>query len=141
MGFQKMDFGPGIRSAYVIIACFILSGCVKFDNGVSWAPDMIRDRPPSRTTVAADPRPDIDALMREHGAEAFLNLQSIRVSDPTPDGRNWQFCAEVSSAGAVGGTVSKTYLVRVVGGVIDDRREVSKSHFCSTVSFHMVAMR
>lgn len=131
-----------IRTAYVCLALapVVLSGCVKFDSGVEWAPDLIKDKPPPSSTVPSDPKPNLDVLLRQQATNAFPSLRSVRVSELFQDGQHWQFCARASSGSVTGGSITKTYLVKVVGEEIEDRRAVSAGHFCSTANYRAVPL-
>jgi len=122
------------------LAPIVLNGCVKLDSGVRWAPDSIKEAPPPPSTEPPENRPNLDALIRDQATSAFPNLKSIRVSEPTPDGAHWQFCARVTSSGVAGGAITKTYLVKVVSGSIEDRRAVSTAHFCTSATFRPIAI-
>lgn len=128
---------------FIVGACIALTGCgaLKLDSGVTWAPDFIKQAPPSpSSSVSPDPRPDVPKIVGEQGPHAFSNLRAIQVSEPFPDGSHWRACARVYSLGVTGTPVTGTYTFQISAGAIQNPR-IDASGRCANKTYRPVSLR
>lgn len=135
MGAQSKRARRGGLAAFWMIAAAALAGCARADSQVSFLPDALKDKAP--TAAAADPRPDVKALMRARRQEIFTgDIDSVLVGPPHPKGTHWMFCARPTGRGAGGQPLAaQTYLVELDGNIIGDRQPVDGAHWCAREPF------
>jgi len=118
-----------------VMAAASVAACVKADSQVGFLPDVLKDKAPA--PPAADPRPDVKALMRERRQEIFAGtIDGVLVGPPHPKGTHWMFCARPSGRGVGGQPLAEqTYLVEIDGSTIGDRLPVDATHWCAREPF------
>jgi hypothetical protein len=112
-----------------------LAGCGSVDAGASsYFPDFMRDRAP-KPAAAAEPAPDVRALLRESLSAVFLPAAAptnISFSAPKPSFSEWTTCVRASVNGATGRPIgSQTYLVNINHGQVSRRERVDDGHWCA----------
>lgn len=124
-----------ITACLWLVVAAALTACVKADSQVGFLPAAFKDKAP--TPQAADPRPDVKALMRDRRQEIFAGtIDSAEVGPAHAKGNHWMFCARATGRGAAGQALPpQTYLVEIDGNVIGDRLPVDGAHWCAREPF------
>jgi hypothetical protein len=111
-----------------------LAGCGSVDSGATYFPEVMRVKAP--TVAAAEPAPDVRALLQSNLSAVFLPQSAptdISFSRPKPTFSEWTTCVKASVNGATGRSIgSQTYLVNIDHGQISRRERVDDSHWCAT---------
>jgi hypothetical protein len=121
--------------ALAAVACLMagaeLGGCGYADSQAKFVPAMFRDKAPE--AAAAEPMPDVKALVRERRQELFAGtIDAVRVGPAHPKGTHWMFCVQAVGRGAGGQPLPpQVYLVEIERGVIGDRLPVDGAHWCA----------
>lgn len=126
------------RKFSVVLFSAALFGCA--DSRSFW-PAFSKQKPAPPSSVPDEPRPDVVALIRADPAKLFLGkITSVDVSEPTPIGRYWQFCARAHGFSVSGAALRpETYIVEVTGGLFSDKRKPTAGQ-CDTVRFEQIKL-
>jgi hypothetical protein len=88
-----------------------------------------------------DPEPDVKQLLREKLDAVFTaasHPRHVRVSAPRrqPTGPGWTACVKAELTSVVGRSLgTQTYLVTILGGIIQDRRRVEADDNCASETY------
>lgn len=123
----------------MILFASALAGC-SIDPGVSWAPDILKDRAPAAPVVEA--APDMRALLRANLAEYFLpqaGASDISFSTPRRAALDWTVCVRATVNGATGGSIGQqTYLFNIERNKVMRQENVAPSHWCHQESYQRI---
>jgi hypothetical protein len=88
-----------------------------------------------------EPEPDVKRLVRERLDQVFTaasHPRHVRVSPPRrePTGPGWNACVKAELTSVVGRSLgTQTYLVTILGGMIQDRRRVEADDNCASETY------
>jgi hypothetical protein len=88
-----------------------------------------------------EPEPDVKRLVRDRLDQVFTTAshpRHVRVSPPRrePTGPGWSACVKAELTSVVGRSLgTQTYLVTILGGVIQDRRRVEADDNCASETY------
>lgn len=127
-----------MRGASSYVAAFgiltTVAGCGSVDSGATYFPEEMRAQAPK--PAAADPAPDVRALLQTHLSAFFIAAAEptdVSFSAPKPYFAEWTTCVRASVNGATGRAIGlQTYLVNIDHGQVSRREHVDGSHWCAT---------
>jgi hypothetical protein len=91
-----------------------------------------------------EPEPDVKRLVRDKLDQVFTaasHPRHVRVSPPRRElnGPGWTACVKAELTSVVGRSLgTQTYLVTILGGVIQDRRRVEADDNCASETYEAI---
>src|SRR5216683_5430136 len=130
----------GFRRALVLTCGLVvpLYGCGAVDSGVTYLPEILRQRAPKMAGI--EQPPDVHLIVRNNISAIFMAAASpsaISVSFPVPAKYGgWTTCVKATAQGITGrSTGTQTYLVNIEHDQIGQREHVDDTHWCAKETY------
>jgi len=124
-------------AALSMVGAMALAGCAVDSH----APYLQFMRAKEAEPPRLDPEPNVKQLLREKLDAVFTAAsrpRNVRVSAPRrePTGPGWTACVKAELTSVVGRSLgTQTYLVTILGGMIQDRRRVEPDDNCASETY------
>ena len=121
-------------------AAVALAGCT-VDSHAPY-PEFMRTKEAEAPRL--DPEPNVKQLLRDKLDAVFTaasHPRHVRVSAPRrqPNGPGWTACVKAELTSVVGRSLgTQTYLVTILGGMIQDRRRVEPDDNCASETYEAI---
>jgi hypothetical protein len=127
-------------AAAVMAGAMALAGCT-VDSHAPF-PQVMRGK--EAEPARLDPEPDLKQLLRDKLDAVFTATsrpRHVRVSPPRrePTGAGWTACVKAELTSVIGRSLgTQTYVVTILGGVIQDRRRVEADDNCASETYEAI---
>src|SRR3954471_15248168 len=127
-------------AALTMAGAMALAGCT-VDTHAPF-PQFMRDKEAEPPRL--DPEPNVKQLLRGKLDVVFTaasHPRHVRVSPPRrePTGPGWTACVKAELTSVVGRSLgTQTYLVTILGGMIQDRRRVEADDNCASETYEAI---